>query len=407
MNYEIKKINWIDTIFAHMEEANSITVQILVKAWSIYENKENNWISHFLEHMFFKWWKKYKNAKKVAEVVDEIWWESNAFTWEEYAWYYIKSAPQHIEKAIDILSDMLVYPTFPKTEIEREKWVVIQEIMMYEDMPNRLVIDLWKRFYYWDNSFWWAILGTEENVKSFKQDDLLKHKLDLYCKDNMVIVVAGKLDNIKNVENMIHDYFKDSPEKKSLNTPKLKQHIPNEHIGKYDKKTQQNHLVIWAKWFNMTDKDRYGANLLWVILGGNMSSILFQEIREKRWLCYYISWWHYDNQQDWIFLIRAWMEKQRFDYGLKSIFEQIENVANGKVTEEEFKKSLWYIEWKTQMWIETSDQMADFLWEQYLLQHKIETLEQILKNYEKLWLDDIKKVWKKLNSKNLFSYYIC
>ena len=117
-----------------MKDSNSTTVQILAKAGSIYETRETNGISHFLEHLFFKWWKKYKTPKEVAEAVDSFGWGFNAFTWEEYAWYYVKSAPEFVEKSIDVLWDMILNAQFPQAEMEREKWVVIQEIMMYEEI---------------------------------------------------------------------------------------------------------------------------------------------------------------------------------------------------------------------------------------------------------------------------------
>ena len=143
--------------------------------------------------MFFKGGKKYTTPHDVAAYVDTFGGEFNAFTAEEYAGYYVKSAPEHTAKALDILADMMVQPSFPKEELEREKLVVIQELKMYEDRPDRLAYNKFKTFMYGDNSYGREIIGTEDNIRSFSQDDLFKHKHELYTKDNMLIVIAGKI----------------------------------------------------------------------------------------------------------------------------------------------------------------------------------------------------------------------
>lgn len=406
MNYEIKTIKGLTTVFAKMNECNSTTIQIFVKAWSIYETKQTNWISHFLEHMFFKWWLRYKTPQIVAETIDQIWWEFNAYTSEEYASYYVKCAPDYINTALDVLWDMMVNAQFPIEELEREKWVVIQEIMMYEDLPQKLVIDKWLRFYYWDNSYGWPTIWPVENIKSFWQNHFFEHKNNLYTKDNLIIVITGSIPNQNEMEELIAKYFEQLPEKKNFPDPVFPTSRPQKNIEFFEKNTEQNHLVIWSSWYSIFDQERFAANLLWVILWWNMSSRLFQEIREKRWLCYYITAWHNSNFDDGIFMIRAWIEKERFDYWMEEIFKQIEIVANWNVSQEEFEKSLGFLKWKTQMWIETSDQMADFIWEQYLFKKQIQTLDEILKSYEKLNLSDLKKVANKLINNNLFTYYI-
>lgn len=407
MNIEIKKINWIDVIFAPMVDSNSTTVQILVKAWSIYETKETNGISHFLEHMFFKWWKKYPTAKIVSQEIDKIWWEFNAFTWDEYAWYYVKSASEYVNKSLDVLSDMLVNPLFLKEEINKEKWVIIQEIMMYEDMPHRLVMDKRKNYFYWDNSYGRSTLGPVENIKSFNQDYFFFHKEWLYTKDNLVIVIAWNILNQDEIEELINNLFKNLPTKKTISVPQFPiDYKPENNISSYDKKTQQNHIIFWAKWFDMNDEKRFPSTLLWVILWWNMSSRLFQEVREKKWLCYYVSASHMASVNDWLFFIRAWLEKDRFDLGINTIHEELWKVVNWDITQTELDNALWYISWKTKMWIETSDNLADFVGEQYLLKWEIKTLEEILANYKKVKLDDLLEVTKKLDKNNIYGYYI-
>ncbi len=406
MNFEVVKIAWIDTIFAELPDSNSTTIQILVKAWSIYEQRWTNGLSHFLEHMFFKWGKKYTTPKQVADEVDSFGWEFNAFTWSEYAWYYVKCAPDYITRALDVLWDMMVFPQFPKEEMEREKGVVIQEIAMYEDNPQRQVRTKQNERYHGDNSFGWPILGPKQNVQSFTQEDLFSHKQNLYTKDNLIIIVAWSLPNKESLIQQIWDLFIELPDHKASETPKIPNFKPNTNESFYEKWTQQNHLIIAASWFSNNDDNRFAAKILWKILGWWMSSRLFQRIREKKWLCYYIGSTHSADQQAWNFLIYAWMDKEQRQLWKSAIYEEIDTIAWWDISEDEFKKALWSIRWSTQMWIETSDQLADFVWYQYLFKNKIRTMKEILEDYENVTLEQVNSLWSKLSSSNLWTYWL-
>ncbi len=406
MNLEITKINWIKTIFINLPDSNSTTTLILAKAWSVYETKEINGISHFLEHMFFKGGKKYKTPKEVSAAIDEIWWEFNAFTWEEYAWYYVKSAPDYTLKALDVLSDMLLNARFPEEEIEREKWVVIQEIKMYEDLPQKLVIDKFKEFYYWNNSWWRPILWPEENILKFNRDLLLEYKNSLYTKDNILIVIAWKIKDKKNIENFIEKNFSKLPNKKSRNRPPFPNYKPSKNEDFLKRNTQQTHLIIGIPGFNMFDEKRFAATVLATLLWGNMSSILFQELREKRWLCYYISMSHSANIDDGLFIIRAWLQKNKFEEWKKVINEILDEITNWKIEEEDFERAKGYLIWKLQMWLETSDQYADFFWEQILLKWNFLSLDEMIKKIQQVTISDIRQVAKNLKKENRYSYWI-
>ena len=406
MNTETKILHWVTTVFAHMPDANSTTLQILVKAGSIYETRQTNGLSHFLEHMFFKWGKKYETPKIVAETVDAFGGEFNAFTGDEYAWYYVKCAPAYTMKALDVLADMMLHARFPLEEMEREKWVVIQEIKMYEDMPHRLVIDKRQERYYGDNSYGWSTLWPVENVQSFTQQDLFTHQKNLYTKDNLVLVVAGKIENQSDIENFIKEYFWNLWEKKQGDTPPLVEYKPSEHEAYYSKQTQQNHVVFSAPGFSTHDENRYSANILATILGWTMSSRLFQNVREKRWLCYYISASHESADKDGVFLIRAGMDKSKRTEGKNAIYHELEKIASGDITNDELQKALGNRTGKTQMGIETSDQLANFVAYQQLFKNKIESLEEILEHYQKISLDQVQAVARRLVKEKVWSYWI-
>jgi len=406
MKYEIIKIVGIDCIFAPNTDANSVTIEILSKAWSIYETRETNGISHFLEHMFFKGGKKYPTPKSVAAAVDAFGGEFNAYTGDEYAGYYVKAAPQFLMQALDVLGDMMINPQFPYDEMEREKGVVIQEIKMYEDNPQRLVFDKWQEYFYGDNSYGWSTLWPEANIKSFTQDMLFAHKDSLYTKDNIVITVAWNIVDRAWLESQIADIFGWLPTSRKIDTPDFVRALPASHTAFYDKGTEQNHVIISAQWLAGTDADRYAATVLSTILGGNMSSRLFQNIREKQGLCYYIWARHYTSHDHGVFFIRAGMDKERFDFGVEQIFAEIAAIASGDMTDEEFSQAIGNSIGKLQMGIESSDEMANFLWMQHLIYGGIETIDDQLRQFSAVTKEQVKHMAGKLAQDNLYLYYI-
>ena len=404
MNYEIKTINWIKVIFAPMD-TNSVTVQVWFNAGSIYETRDNNWISHFLEHMFFKWWKKYKTPKEVTEIIDSVWWEMNASTWREHTSYFIKVAPEYVNLAVDVLSDMLVNPNFDEEEIEKEKWVIIQELKMNIDNPHKLLIDKFLNFYYWDNSYGWPVIWTEENILSFKRDDFVNYKNSLYTKDNMVIVISWDIKNKSELEENIWKLFNNLPNKKTLNKPKFIWLSENKNWF-YKKWLEQNHIILAVPWVKIADDKKYTFALLSTILWWNMSSILFQELREKLWLCYYVWAYHYAFDDDGLFLIRAWLDKLNFEKWIWKINEILDSIVNKQLTEEQLEKAKWFYAGKTKMWIETSDELSDYIISQYLSTWKIIDLETTLDKLNRVSLSDIFSIVDSLAVDKRYLYYL-
>ena len=407
MKYSIEKIAWIDCVFAPMNDIHSVTIQIICKAWSTYETIEQSWIAHCLEHMFFKWWERYKNQKEVSETLDSIWADYNASTWSDIVEYFVKCAPEFVEKAMDVLADMLMNAKFDKKELEKEKWVIIQEMKMRDDNPRLLLSNKWKSWYFWENSFGRPTIWNEETVNLFTSSDLRNYKDSLYTKDNLIIVVAGKWADNEKLRDLIEKYFGWMIDKKSVDQPDFPNLFPKEHESFFKKWTEQNHLIISANGILWTDVERrYAAKVLAGVLWWNMSSRLFQNIRTKEWLCYYIWAYHGACPYNWIFMIRAWMDKNRFEFWLRRIREEIEILAKNGVTQEEFEKAIWYLQWQLQMWIETSDEMASFLGEQYLMYNEIETLEDSLKAYKKLTLNDVNQLSGMLDLEKCYTYHI-
>ena len=301
---------------------------------------------------------------------------------------------------------MMVHAQFPVEELEREKWVVIQEIKMYEDNPVAQVMHKRQTFFYGDNPYGWTTLGPEENIRSFTQEMLFAHKQQLYTKDNLIIIVAGNIKNQQDIEHQLSELFAPLPDVKTFSKTPFVRVLPPSQQDHFSKKTEQNHLIISADGFDGRSPQRYAANVLATLLGGNMSSRLFQNIREKEGLCYYIRAMHSSNEDFGAFVIRAGIEKERFDFGVKRIYEEIAAIADGQFSDEEFANAIGYTEGQLQMGIESSDEMANFIWAQYLLYGKIETLEDMLAEYKALTRADIQAIAQYLASQHLYLYWI-
>jgi len=406
MNYKIYNINWIDVILAPMKDTYSTTIQILVKAGSVFETKENNGISHFLEHMFFKGWERYPDAKSVSKAIDRIGGEFNAFTGKQRVGYYVKTNKNHTSKAIDVLSDMMVNAKFPKNEIEKERWVILQELKMYEDSPQKDIYDKFRRYYYGDNNYGWTTLGTIDNINSISQQNFFDYKNKLYTKQNMVIVVSWDLPNEDEIKEDIKNKFQNLLDWENKSIPKKPNYKPNIKLKSIDKDTQQNHLILWAPWFDKNDSRRYAASILATILGWNMSSKLFQAIREDKGLCYYIIGSHNASINDGLFWIKTWLQKDKFQEWLKEIYNQVQSMSKWKFTKQDYEDALGYVIGNMQISTETSDDVAGFLWNQYLLKWEIKTIDQIISNYQNVNFQDIKDIAAYLNKSNWYGCYI-
>lgn len=406
MQIQKKSISWLTTLFVPMNDVYSTTVQIFVKAGSIYENRKTNGISHFLEHMFFKWGKKYQTPAEVAQAVESFGGEFNAYTGEELASYYVKCPPAYARKALDVLADMMVHAQFPVEEMEREKLVVVQEIKMYDDNPQALVSEKRNTRYTGDNPYGRTILWPEQNVMDFTREDLFAHQQALYTKDNLILVVAGKIEDQAWLEADIAALFAELPtHKKSSPTP-YQRILPSSQSDFFEKKTEQSHLIISAPTFSYTDDRKYAAKVLATILGGNMSSRLFQNIREKLGLCYYIGARHSTASYDGLFFIRAGIDKERFDFGLEHIYAEIEKFVSDGITDSELANAKSYLIGKLQMGIESSDEMAEFVGSDSLIYGETKTLEEIMDAYSKVTHEQVTALLPFLAKENLYLYYI-
>lgn len=388
-----------------IESFESVTTLFAVGAGSRYETRNINGISHFLEHMFFKGSKKYPTAEIISTMVDSIGAINNAATSKEWTYYWIKSSAKHIELSTDIISSMLTDSLLEAEEVEREKGVIIEELRMYRDNPTRYIWDLYENLQFGDQPLGWDIGGDEATINSLKRDDFVKYVDSLYAPSNSVLVYAGKLP--KNIEQIAEKYFDDLPkrgEHKPLDYKQVKQTDSRSNV--FYKKTDQANLILGVEAFDRNDKRKYAAKVLSSILGEGMSSRLFMQVRERRGLAYHVSSDSDSYMDTGMFINYSGLKLEKVYEGLKVIIDELNKISSTKVTGDELKKAKEMIRGRVALRGESTNFLAEHFGTQFILDKKLETFEDYLKEIDKITEEDVLDVAKYLFDKKRFNLQV-
>jgi predicted Zn-dependent peptidase len=274
--------NGMTVVMEQMSNVRSASIGIWVLVGSRNEPPEKNGLSHFLEHMFFKGTKK-RTPKDIAVDIDSLGGEFNAFTSKENTTFYIKVLDEYIAKGVELLTDVFLHPTFPEEEIEREKEVIREEIKMVEDTPDDYVHDLFSSAVWGDEGLGQAVLGRKETVKAFGREDLTSHIRRYYGTRDTIISCAGNFhpEALLEMLNQSLGGLRRGSEPKAGQPPAFKA-----GTSVHPKELSEMQICLGLQGIRQSSHDRYRLLILNTILGGGISSRLFQEIREKRGLAY-------------------------------------------------------------------------------------------------------------------------
>ncbi len=398
-----KKIykNGLRVITVPMKDNPTVTVLVLVGTGSDYEAKEINGISHFLEHMCFKGTTKRPSAQFISHELDSLGCQYNAFTDHEMTGYYAKGDSKNFKQMFDIVSDIYLNSTFPVAEMEKEKGVIIEEINMYEDMPQRHVIDLFGEVLYGDQPAGWNIAGTKENVSKMNRDNFVNYKKSHYVASNTVVVVTGDVTSDE-VYKEVTKYFKDIKVTNKVKKIKTKdiQNIPNILIK--HKETDQTHFVLGIRTFSLFDKRNMTLSLLSGVLGAGMSSRLFIKLREEMGVAYYVRAYNDVSLDHGSFQISAGVNNTRTKEVIKEIIKECNLLIEKKVSDKELNKVKSLIIGNMKMSLEATDDIANFYGGQEVLKNEIKTLDEKIKEIKKVTPEDIQKMAKIIfKNKNL------
>jgi len=265
-----------------MPHVRSVSIGVWLARGSRHEPQEKSGIAHFVEHMLFKGTAT-RSAEDIAQTIDSIGGQMDAFTAKEYASYYIKVLDEHLPLAVDVLSDIVMNPAFAAEDIEREKKVVLEEIKMVEDTPDDLVHELFTENFWADHPLGRPILGTKETVEGLNQAALRHYFSTVYTAPNLIVAAVGNITH-EEVKALVSKAFNRLP----TTTEPIAEAPPNvvPRIVIRNKELEQSHVCLGAASYRQDHADRYSSYVMNTVLGGSMSSRLFQNVREKRGLAY-------------------------------------------------------------------------------------------------------------------------
>jgi predicted Zn-dependent peptidase len=383
-----------------MKDVETVSIAVFVNTGSRNETIENNGISHFLEHMAFKGTKT-RNARQIAEQFEEIGGKINAYTSREKTVYYVKVLKQHAEFAVEFLSDILQNSVFDKTEVEKERGVILQEIAMTNDTPDDIIFDHWQHTAFPEQPIGRSILGPVKNIKKFQRQDFVDYISNQYNYHNICLVAAGNIKE-KDLVKYGQKYFT------NLNSNKLQPVKKAKYIGgdfRKEKKLEQINLILGFEGFSYNDEqNHYKSHLLSMILGSGMSSRLFQEIRENRGLAYSIFAFNYANFDSGLFGIYAATTENKANELIKATKNELEKICQ-KVTDKEINRVVTQFKAGLLMAKESTNSRSQKLGSDILCHNRIISDKEVLEKISSITKKDLTNLASKIfsSSKSTFS----
>jgi predicted Zn-dependent peptidase len=371
-----------------MHARQSISLGVWIKVGGRYESKVNKGIAHFLEHLLFKGSKKY-SCRKIKESIEGVGGSLNGFTSEELTCYLVKIPSCYLELALDILADMVVNPLLSLPEIEKEKTVILEEIKMYKDLPQSYVNELLDGLLWPNQPLGLPVIGTVDSVNSICKQELSLFQKRYYIPSNIVVSAAGLLEYDKLIR-YAREAFPETQLQQAHRFPavRLEQNAPRLKV--LDKDTEQTHLALGFNSFRRDHPLRHALGILHIILGANMSSRLFNELREKRGLAYEIGtqlrYFHDTGSLN----VHAGIDNQKVVDALSLILKEFNKTKVKLVKPDEFRRAKEF--YVGQLMLSLEDTLDHMLWigESTATLDKTYSLQDIIREVDRVTREDIR-----------------
>ena len=383
--------NGLRVITVPMKDNPAVTVLVMVETGSKYEDKKLNGISHFLEHMVFKGTPRRPKAIDISRELDSIGAQYNAFTGQEYTGYYAKVDARKLDIALDVVSDMYLNPLFDEGEITKERGVIIEEIRMYQDMPQRHVQDVFLELLYGDQPAGWGIAGTEATVKSFSRQNFINYRAQHYVADATVVVVAGDINEDETIAK-VEKIFAQLPQTSKGGKIPVSEPQTQPAIKVQFKETDQTHLVLGVRSFPILSPETPKLTVLGGILGGGMSSRLFQRLRDEMGVGYYVSASNDPFTDHGVFAVSTGVDNSRVAEVVTAILDEFKKLKETKVSPEELRKVKDQLNGSLMLGLESSDSRAEFCAGQEILKKSIKSPDDMAADIEAVTADDIQNI---------------
>jgi len=384
--------NGIRVLSESVPYVDSVSVGVWVDVGSRDESGRTRGVSHFIEHMLFKGTER-RTARQIADEMDSIGGHLNAFTDKETTWYYAKVLAEHLPTAVDILADMLLHSKLDREELEREKNVVLEEIKRHEDTPDDLVHDVFAQTLWQGHPLGNSVIGTEDAVKAFTQQSVREHLRGFYTPDNMAVSAAGNLDHGSLVD-LVEQRFGELSGSHVPDDPTPVTSTGDSRLT--TKPIEQVHFCIGTRGFSQYDSDKYVLAVLDAMLGGGMSSRLFQEIRENRGLAYAIGSYSASYREGGMFTVYAGTSMDNMDTTVALIRQEFEAVKTNKVDEEELLRAKNQIRGALVLGMESMSNRMSRMANSELYFGRIIPVQEIIDSVMRVTADDVVRVANEL-----------
>ena len=378
--------NGIRVVTERMTGVRSVSVGIWVGTGSREEAEHEAGISHFVEHMVFKGTKK-RTAEQIARSVDSIGGGLDAFTSKEVVSFNVKVLDEHLPEAFDIVSDLVRYPLFDEKDLEKEKGVILEELKMEVDNPEYMAHELFSSHFWKGHGLGRAILGTQQTIRSFDQNQLHRYFRDTYSPANLLVTAAGNLTH-KQLAALAEEHLGDlKPRRKKAAGAVPQPHAPL--VFKDRKTVEQVHLFVGVPSIAMPDEARFACYILNAILGGGMSSRLFQNIREKQGLAYSVYSELTMYRDAGCMIIYAGTSMRTADRVIKSIMSEMHEAAATRVSDEELRRAKDHLKGSIVLGLEsTSSRMAN-LARQETYFGRFMSMDEMLQRVEQVTAEEV------------------
>ena len=362
--------NGLRLVVVPMKDNPTVTVMVLVEAGSKYETKEISGISHFLEHLCFKGTTARPKPIDIVKELDGIGAHYNAFTAQEVTGYYAKSDKKHFATILEVVSDIYLNSTLPTAEMEKEKGVIVEEIKMYQDLPPRRIHEVLMATLYGDQPAGWDIAGDEKTVRSFTREDFLAYRTKHYLSGATTVVVSGNVTEGE-VRERVARAFAQMPSGPKHPKTAVTEAQTKPLLAIEEKKTDQVHLALGMRTFNLYHSDAPAMRLLAAVLGGGMSSRLFQKMRDELGICYYVGAAHETFTDHGFLEITAGVPAARLIEAVSALLAEVRRLKEEEVGTEELTRVKEQLTGSLYLGLESSDSVAEFFGSQEIMRKPI------------------------------------
>jgi predicted Zn-dependent peptidase len=397
--------NGIRVVTEEIPHVRSVSVGLWFETGSRNETPENNGISHFIEHMVFKGTKN-RSVKEIAQSIESVGGYHNAFTSKEHTCYYARVLDEHVELAIDVLSDLALNPLFPAKELEKEKGVVLEELKQIEDDPDDIIHDYFEKAIYGEHPLGMPVIGTEKSVKNFNRRQLLQYCKQHYTADNLVVAVAGNVrhDTVINLVNKYVSGLKRSSVQRipvtsgdfTVSTNRILMERP----------IQQAHICIGGVAYGIKDKRRHALQVLNTLLGEGMSSLLFQNIREKYGFTYSIYSYHNMLIDTGSFGVYVGTDKKHIDKCIELVWKELNDLRRKPISQKDLTRTKDQLKGSMMLGLENIPNRMIRLGNSELYFGELTSLNDIIQHIDAVTVENVLEVAQDLFKEDRFASVI-